>query len=147
MKRALGEFEYHVEPITLHTANAYSVKFHSSKTRVPGCRFCLGLFVGELLRGVIIVGRPLNQQNDNATTAAITRLISVDAPRLGMSHLIGRVKKACRAMGYKKLLTYCDASTESTCFRASGFWPTRISICGKRRGEPKRNTVRYEINL
>lgn len=137
----------HVAPITLHTANAYSLKFHSSHRKVPGCRFCLGLFVGELLRGVIIVGRPLHQSQDDATTAAITRLISVDAPRLGMSHLIGRVKRACKAMGYKKLVTYCDASVDAVCFKASGFWPVRIGNNGKRRGEPTRKTIRYEISL
>lgn len=137
----------HIQPITLHTANAYSVQFHELKRKVPGCRFCLGLFVGELLRGVVIVGRPLHQNDDEPTTAAITRLISVDAPRLGMTQLLGRVKRACRAMGYKKLLTYCDASTEATCFRAAGFFPTRIRTNGSRRGEPKHRTVRYEINL
>ena len=136
-----------ITPITLHTANAYSVTFHSSKRKVPGCRFCLGLFVGELLRGVVIVGRPLHQSQDDNETAAITRLISVDAPRLAMSQLIGRVKRACRAMGYTKLVTYCDASVEAVCFKAAGFWPVRIGSNGKRRGEPTRRTVRYEINL
>ncbi len=136
-----------IQPITLHTANAYSVTFHDLHRKVPGCRFCLGLFVDEILRGVVIVGRPLHQNDDDSQTAAITRLISVNAPRLGMTQLLGRVKRACRAMGYKKLLTYCDASDKAICFKAAGFWPTRITTSGSRRGSPPRRTARYEINL
>ena len=71
--------------------------------------------------GVAIVGRPVARALQDGWTAEVTRLAVVDGIRNGCSMLYGAAKRACRAMGYRRLVTYTLETEPGHSLLASGF--------------------------
>lgn len=111
-------------PITQKAANAYVRQHHRHSRAVVGALFCIGvvnLEDGASRRvGVCFVGRPVAREFDDGTTAEITR-VCTDGTANACSILYGAARRACRAMGYDRILTYTLPNEGGASLRASGF--------------------------
>jgi hypothetical protein len=70
--------------------------------------------------GVVIVGRPVARMLDDDVTAEVTRL-ATDGSRNACSMLYRAAWRACRAMGYQRLVTFTLASEPGSSLRGAGF--------------------------
>lgn len=141
-------------PISLVAANAYVLANHRHHKQTRGHKFSLGLFVGGVLRGVVIVGRPVARGLDDGVTLELLR-VCTDGIDNGCSMLISQAKKAARALHYKKLITYILVEETGTSCVAAGMCKVadvrgRSWDCQSRPrtdSHPTTNKARYEINL
>ena len=112
----------HIIPTTLKTAQEF-VKVHHRHNAAPvGHKFSIGLVdEQENLIGVCIVGRPVARMLDNGLTAEILRVCVLDGYRNANSMLYGAAVRACKAMGYTKVLTYTLTTESGASLRGAGF--------------------------
>jgi hypothetical protein len=107
-----------VRPLTLHAANARIKAWHRHHTLVRGCHFCLGAYdEAGTLRGVAAIGRPTARGLQDGLTAEVTRLATDGCPN-ACSKLYQAAWRACREMGYGRLVSYILESEPGTSLRA-----------------------------
>jgi hypothetical protein len=92
-------------PITLAEANAFVELHHRHHKPVPGAKFSIAVSEDGIVRGVVIVGRPVARMADNGWTLEVNRCCT-DGARNACSMLYQAAWRAAKAMGYKKLITY-----------------------------------------
>lgn len=109
-----------ITPITLREANAYVAANHRHHKPVRGCIACVAVSVGDQVRGVAIVGRPVARGLQDGWTAEITRCCT-DGARNAPSMLYGAAWRAVRALGYRRLVTYTLPEEGGASLRAAGF--------------------------
>jgi hypothetical protein len=97
---------------------AYPVKYarawiNSVHRRIPeltGAMWCVGLWVGDEMRGLAVVGRPSRMLDVPAQsrihTQVVQRVAVIEGTPNGCSMLYGACSRAGRAMGLDNLLTY-----------------------------------------
>lgn len=107
-------------PVSLADANTFVAAHHRHHPPVIGHKFSVGVMDSMELRGVAIVGRPVSRHQDDGMTLEITRLC-VDGVPNGVSLLIGSVRRAAQALGYRRLITYTLASENGSSMRAAGW--------------------------
>lgn len=141
-----------LKPITLRAAAAYVVENHRHHGTVRGCCFCLSAYLDDRLVGVAIVGRPVARGLQDGYTAEVTRLCT-DGTKNACSFLYAAAWRACRAIGYRRLVTYILATEEGTSLRAAG-WRVVAQVDGRSWSCPSRprtdkhptvDKVRYEV--
>lgn len=110
-----------IVPSTLREANAYVTQHHRHHATVRGCRFSLAV-LDELgtIRGVAIVGRPVARALQDRYTAEVTRLCTDGCPN-ACSALYAAAARSCRAMGFRRIITYILESEPATSLRAAGW--------------------------
>jgi hypothetical protein len=110
-----------VVPMTLREARAYVDRVHRHHRAPQGGLFAIGAAVEDAIVGVVIIGRPVARGlGSDDFTAEITRLAS-DGTRNVCSLLYAAAWRACRAMGYRRLVTYTLATEPGSSLRAVGF--------------------------
>jgi hypothetical protein len=109
-----------VLPITFRTACAFVARLHRHNKPPRGHKFSIGLDGGAGLVGVAMVGRPIARAFDNGLTAEINRTCT-DGTRNANSMLYGAAARACKAMGYERVITYTQASESGASLKAAGF--------------------------
>ncbi len=109
-----------VVPVTLTDAHAFVDAHHRHHGAAQGGLFAVGAAVGDTVRAVAVIGRPVARMNDDGFTAEVTRLCS-DGVRNGCSILYAAAWRAARALGYRRLITYILESEPGTSLVASGF--------------------------
>ncbi len=72
------------------------------------------------LRGVAILGRPVARMLDDGRTLEVTR-VATDGHPNACSALYGAARRAARALGYRRLITYTLATERGTSLRAAGW--------------------------
>jgi hypothetical protein len=107
-------------PITISDANIYIKEHHRHHQQTQGGKFAIGCTYNNKIVGVIIVGRPVARHLDNGWTAEVTRLC-VDGTKNACSKLYSAAWRACRAMGYKKLITYILSEEPGTSLKSVGW--------------------------
>lgn len=107
-------------PITLEQANEYIESEHRHHGKVVGHKFSIGLHDGEKIIGVIIIGRPVARYLDDEWTAEVTRCCT-NGTQNACSKLYSAAWRACRAMGYKRLITYILESEKGTSLKAANW--------------------------
>jgi len=107
-----------LRPCSLKEACAFVAQFHRHHDPPQGHKFSMKALEGEHVVGVAIVGRPVGRHQDDGDTLELTRLCTDGTPN-ACSFLIGRVKRAARALGYKRLISYTLASEGGAAWRAS----------------------------
>ncbi|HET8797630.1 MAG TPA: XF1762 family protein [Thermoanaerobaculia bacterium] len=119
-----------IVPVTLRAARAY-VNAHHRHLRAPaGAKLAIGVQDGAMrLRGVAILGRPVARLLDNGGTIEVTRL-ATDGCANACSALYGAARRAAKALGYQRIVTYTLASEGGHSLRASGWAPSAISAGG-----------------
>lgn len=65
----------------------------------------MGVALGDQVRGAAIIGRPVARMLDDGWTAEVTRLATL-GDHNACSMLYGAAWRACRALGWRKLITY-----------------------------------------
>jgi len=93
-------------PVSLAEANHFVMTHHRHHGRVQGHKFSIGLLRGDELVGVCIVGRPVARMLDDGLTLEVTRCCVMEGVPNGCSKLYGAAWRACKAIGYRKLVTY-----------------------------------------
>ena len=110
-----------VVPITLREANAYIAENHRHHGETRGCILVAAVAdEHDEVRGVAIAGRPVARLLQDGYTAEVTRLCTDGAPN-ACSMLYRALWRACRAVGYLRLVTYTLPQEGGTSLRAAGF--------------------------
>lgn len=109
-----------VSHIELKEANAYVTANHRHHKAVRGHRFSLACYEDGRLCGVAIVGRPRSRRIDQHMTVEVLRLCS-DGTKNACSKLYGACRRAAKALGYHRLITYILADENGKSLLASGF--------------------------
>lgn len=110
-----------IVPLTLAKANAYVVENHRHHKGVVGHRFSIGVTDEEgTMRGVAIIGRPIARHFDDGFTAEVTRSCTDGTPNAN-SALYGAARRAWKAMGGRRLVTYTQEGESGASLRGAGF--------------------------
>lgn len=110
-----------IVPLNLDVANNFVYEFHRHNDPVQGQKFAVGCTLGEKLVGVAITGRPISRELQNNTLCAEIRRNCTDGTRNACSKLYGASARACKAMGYRRVITYTQADESGASLRAAGF--------------------------
>lgn len=89
--------------------------------------------------GVITIGRPVARRLDNGVTLEVTRCCT-DGTKNAASMLYGAAWRACKALGYKRLVTYTLESETGTSLVAAG-WRSLYTTPGASWSVPSRPRV------
>lgn len=108
-------------PITLRQAQAFVNEHHRHNIAPRGHKFSIGLEKDGILIGVCIVGRPIARYSDDGKTAEVLRVCVLEGNPNANSKLYGAAVRACKAMGYTKIITYTLPEEGGASLRAAGF--------------------------
>lgn len=106
--------------IELKEANAFVEYHHRHHKAVTGHRFSLACVEAERLCGVAIVGRPVARNIDQIHTVEVLRLCTDGTPN-ACSFLYGACRRAAKALGYQRIITYILIDEPGTSLLASGW--------------------------
>lgn len=109
-----------IKPISLKDANAYVENNHRHHRKATGHKYSLGVYDGDKLHGVAIVGRPLSRFLDDGETLEVLRLCT-DGTYNACSILYARCARVAKDMGYQKIITYILEEEQGTSLKASGW--------------------------
>lgn len=112
-----------IRPCELSEAAAFIREHHRHHRPPQGHRFSLKAVSEGRTVGVAVVGRPVGRHQQDGDTLEITRLCT-DGTRNAVSFLVGAVKRAGRALGYRRLISYTLDSEPGASWRASGMEQT-----------------------
>jgi hypothetical protein len=96
-------------------------KHHRHHEPPRGSILTVGVEMHEAIVGVAIVGRPVARHLDDGYTAEVTRLCVLPSARNACSMLYAACWRACRAIGFRKLVTYTLPEEGGSSLRASGW--------------------------
>jgi hypothetical protein len=94
-----------LQPISYREAVAFIAQHHRHHEPPHGYKFGIAVNDGENVVGVVTVGRPIARMLDDGYTAEVTRCCTDSTPHVA-SKLYAAAWRACRAMGYRRLITY-----------------------------------------
>ncbi len=108
-------------PVTLAQANEHVAAWHRHNRPVPGAKFSIGCCDEDgVLRAVAICGRPVARSFDDGDTIEVNRVAS-DGTRNACSMLYAACSRAAFALGYRRIVTYTQASESGASLRAAGW--------------------------
>jgi len=111
----------HVVPTELDEANSFIEQHHRHHGPVVGWKF--GVAVADedgIVRGVAVVGRPVSRMLQDGWTLEVTRL-ATDGCANACSALYAACWRACRALGWRKLITYTLSDEPGASLRGAGW--------------------------
>ncbi len=118
-----------LRPITLKAAGRF-VALHHRHNRAPhGALFAVAVHQDEELVGVGIVGRPVARLLQDGLTCEVVRVCTTGTYN-ACSILDGACRRAAKALGYRRIVTYTLASEPGTSLRAAGWVRTTEVIAG-----------------
>lgn len=123
--------ELQLVPCTIGKAQYVVRQVHRHLPRVQGGLFAVGVMAtppGELV-GVAIVGRPSARFADNGATAEVVRVAVKEGFPNACSMLYGAARRAAKALGYSRIVTYTLGHESGTSLRAAGWF-----MAGRTRG-------------
>lgn len=109
-----------IKHIELSDANRFIALYHRHHPPVTGHRFSLAAYQNGLCVGVAIVGRPVARHIDHKQVVEITRLCTDGTPN-ACSFLYGGCRRAAKALGYSKIITYILETESGTSLYAAGW--------------------------
>jgi hypothetical protein len=110
-----------VIPLTFRAASAFVAEHHRHNKPPRGTKFCIGVCDGDgQLRGVAMVGRPIARSFDDGLTAEVNRTCTDGYPNAN-SALYGAAWRVASAMGYRRLVTYCQQGETGASLTAAGW--------------------------
>lgn len=118
-----------IQPITQREAFVFIDAYHRHHRPPQGFKFAIAVNDGVKVVGVVTVGRPVSRKLDDGYTAEITRCCT-DGTKNAASMLYGAAQRACRAMGYRRVITYTLACEPGTSLKAVG-WKALYVTPGK----------------
>jgi hypothetical protein len=118
-----------IVPCTLAAANLFVQRHHRHHGRVVGAKFTLACARADRVCGVAIVGRPVARMLDDGVTLEVTR-VATRGMRNACSILYGAARRAARALGYRRLVTYTLLRESGASLRAVG-WKITALVRGR----------------
>ena len=115
-----GQRRLELCPITIQDAKLFVSCYHRHHQPPASGLFAVAVHREGAIVGVAIVGRPVARGNQDGWTAEVTRL-ATDGTKNACSILYGAAWRACRALGYRRLVTYTLASEPGTSLKAVGW--------------------------
>ncbi len=110
-----------LQPISRDEACAFIQRHHRHHPPPVGWKFGIAASDdGGIVRAVVAVGRPVSRHCDDGWTAEVTRLCT-DGAKNAASMLYAAAWRACRAMGYRRLITYTLDTETGTSLVAAGW--------------------------
>lgn len=147
--------KFRILPLSLAEANAFITHSHRHHGPAVGHKFSIGIETSDnSIHGVAIVSRPVARMLDDGLTLEVVR-VATDGIKDGCSALYGACRRACFALGYKKLITYILQSENGTSLKAAGWrclgeagggsWsrPSRARVDT----HPLQGKIRYEVEV
>lgn len=107
-------------PIDFSDAADFVRLHHRHHTPPVGHKFSIAAMVGDVLAGVVIVGRPVARRRDDGLTLEVTRLCTTGHPN-ACSFLYGAAARAAFALGYRRIGTYILKREPGTSLAAAGW--------------------------
>jgi hypothetical protein len=128
-------------PMSLTDAYTFIVRNHRHHGPPQGALFAIGCAIsqGSEPCGCVVIGRPVARRLDNGWTAEVTRCCT-DGTKNACSLLYAAAWRACRAMGYRRLVTFTLKSEPGTSLRAAG-WRVVSETPGRSWSVPSRPRV------
>ena len=111
-----------LQPIRFAEAREFILRHHRHHVPPQGWLFGIGLNDGGQVVGIVTVGRPVARGLDDGWTAEVTRCCTDGTPHAA-SKLYAAAWRACRAMGYRRLVTYTLIEEAGTSVKAAGWKP------------------------
>ena len=109
-----------IQPISYREACDFINRYHRHHTAPQGWKFGIAVNDGEKVVGVATIGRPVARMYDDSWTLEVTRLCT-DGTKDACSKLYSAAWRACRDMGYHRLITYTLTSESGSSLRAAGW--------------------------
>jgi len=106
--------------IELDEAADFVTRFHRHHIAPIGHKFSIGVELNGSLVGVAITGRPVSRILDDGQTLEVTR-VATDGTKNASSALYGACRRACFALGYKRLFSYTLPTETGSSLRAAGY--------------------------
>jgi hypothetical protein len=122
-----------IKPLDLKTANTYVIANHRHNKKVLVHRFSIGVFDGDKLCGVAIVGNPVARKLCDGLTVEVHRCCT-DGTFNACSILYGRCARIAKEMGFKKIITYILQSEPGTTMKAVGWYVDEANAGGGENG-------------
>lgn len=129
-----------LQPINFKEAAEFIRQHHRHHLPPVSWKFGIAISDGEMVVGVVTVGRPVARGLDDGYTAEVTRCCVLENTKNGCSKLYAAAWRAARSMGYRRLVTYTLASESGGSLRASG-WVTVHRVKGRSWSTPSRVRV------
>lgn len=118
-----------LQPITFRECCEFILQHHRHHLPPQGYKFGIAVNDSEKIVGVITIGRPVSRMLDDGFTAEVTRCCT-DGTKNAASMLYGAAQRACRAMGYRRVITYTLKDEPGTSLKAAG-WTALYQTPGK----------------
>lgn len=109
-----------VVPLTQHQAKAWVDEHHRHLSAPRGDVVRVGVARGGALVGVAHAGRPKARMLNDGQTLEITR-VATDGTRNACSFAYGALRRAGRALGWTRFITYTLLTEPGTSLRAAGW--------------------------
>lgn len=109
-----------VVPISVQDAKPFVGKHHRHNKPPQSGMFAVALSRGDKIVGVGIASRPVARALQDGTTLEVTRVCTLGDPN-ACSMIYGALRKAARALGYRRVFTYTLAEESGASLRAAGF--------------------------
>lgn len=107
--------------VTWGQASEFVAYHHRHLPRVVGGKFWLGVATRDrVLRGVVIVGRPVARSYDDGRTLEVTR-VATDGTKNACSVLYAAARRATFALLYDRLITYTQEGESGASLRGAGW--------------------------
>lgn len=110
----------HLVPVSFRTAAEFVALHHRHHYPPAGHVFSIGCATGDELVGVAMVGRPVARSYDDGFTLEVNRTCVASAQNAN-SMLYAAAARAAFALGYRRLITYTEASESGASLRAAGW--------------------------
>lgn len=133
-----------VAPCTIADARRFIGQHHRHNLPPKGALFAARVVRDGNTVGVVIVGRPVARALDDGATAEVTRCCTDGTPN-ACSMLYGAAKRAAKALGWERLITYTLATEPGTSLRAAGW--QRAADVPARAAWVRPGATRYQTDL
>jgi hypothetical protein len=107
--------------LPLREAARFVAKHHRHHEPIHIGILAVGLWEGERLVGVAVLGRPLSRNLDARGIIEITRLCVLDDSRHAASALLARARRVAQALGFECLVTYTAPEEGGASLRAANY--------------------------
>lgn len=120
---AMGGDEMTVRPISLNASRAWIAQTHRHLRRpVTGWLFGVEIVDDDGHRiGVAMAARPSARHLQDGLTVEVSRVAVVEGAHNACSFAYGALRRAARALGYTRVITYTLVAEPGTSLRAAGF--------------------------
>jgi hypothetical protein len=109
-----------IVPVSIKEAQRFVELHHRHHPAAHSHLFAVGVSDGLEIRGVAIIGRPVARMLCDGWTAEVVR-VATDGSQNACSALYGAAWRACRALGYRRLVTYTLPEEGGASLRGAGW--------------------------